>query len=248
MEFTTLRVGPPGTLRTITLARPESQNAINAAMLRELNAALDVAEQDQSCHVVVLEGADGVFCDGMDFEDTTGGADAFMDLMRRLASSSRIVAASVDGRVTGGGVGLAAACDLVVATPRSQFSLPEVLWGLIPACVLPYLIRRIGFQRAYRMALTTQPVTAAMACDWALVDEVGDSPKESLRRLLLRAAQIHPETIGVLKRYARELHAIDGETERRAVAELTRLLGTERVQTTVAAFLARRQAAEKARP
>jgi polyketide biosynthesis enoyl-CoA hydratase PksH len=232
---------------TVTLARPAQQNVINTTMLRELSAALDDAENAPGCHGVVLEGADGVFSAGMDFEDRSADGNAFMALLRRFTLSRRVVVSLVDGAVTGGGVGLAAASDLVVATPRSKFSLPEALWGLLPACVLPYLIRRIGFQRAYRMALTTQPISGAQALDWALVDEVGVEPKETVRRLLLRSAQIDPETIAALKRYARGLSGIDAGVERRAVEELTRLLGTPRVQASIASLLERRHAARDRR-
>nr|WP_294549458.1 enoyl-CoA hydratase-related protein [uncultured Rhodopila sp.] len=243
MRGETLDVGPPGTLITVTLSRPEQGNAINRTMLRELDAALAQAENCAICHAVVLQGGDGVFCDGMDLTETTVESAAFLALLRRFTLSPKVIVAAVDGRVTGGGVGLAAASDLVVATPRSYFSLPEALLGLLPACVLPYLIRRIGFQRAYRMALSTQPVAADQALAWTLVDEVGENPGETVRRLLRRSAQVHPETIGALKRYAGELAAIDSTTEQRAAAELSRLLETPQAQAAIAAMRQRRRPA-----
>jgi polyketide biosynthesis enoyl-CoA hydratase PksH len=240
MSYTTLRVSEPGTLITIRFDRLEKQNTINGAMLRDLDAALSDAEHSSACHAVVLQGSEGVFCDGMDFEETTNDSAAYLALLRRFSQSSRVIVSAIDGRASGGGVGLAAASDLVVATPRSQFSLPEALLGLVPACVLPYLIRRIGFQRAYRMAISTQPVSAEQALAWSLVDEVGESLTETLRRLLRRSAQVHPDTIGALKRYATGLSAIGPAVEQRAAEELARVLATPRARDAIASALQRR--------
>jgi polyketide biosynthesis enoyl-CoA hydratase PksH len=241
MAEATLRIGPPGTLITVTLCRPENGNAINRTMLRELDAALTEAEHCAACHAVVLEGCDGVFCDGMDLTETSNESAAYLALLRRFTLSPRVIVAAVDGRVTGGGVGLTAASDLAVATPRSHFSLPETLLSLLPACVLPYLIRRIGFQRAYRMALSTQPIAAEQALAWALVDELGDNLTDTVRRLLRRSAQVHSETIGALKRYATGLAAIDPAVEQRAGAELSRLLATPQAQAAIATLRQRRE-------
>src|SRR5204863_9100504 len=114
-----------------------------------------------------------------------GGA-AFFGLLRRFTTVGRVIVSIVDGRVTGGGVGLVAASDLVYATERSSFGLPEALWGLLPCCVLPFLIRRVGYQPAYAMALSTQPVSAQEALRSHLVDAVADDPTALVRRLAAR--------------------------------------------------------------
>jgi enoyl-CoA hydratase/carnithine racemase len=102
----------------------------------------------------------------------------------------------------GGGVGLAAASDLVLASPRASFALPETLMGLIPAMIFPYVARRIGVSHARLLALGSRPLTAAAALEYGMVDEVADD----LPALLLRHA----------KRFAK--------MDRRAIAEIKTLI------------------------
>lgn len=245
MHLTTLELRESPRLLTVTLHRPQQQNSINAAMVRELGQVLDYAEARPDCRAVVLQGGAGVFCTGMDFTELAAGAEAefrqqsaaFMALLRRLTLTPRIVVAQPDGRVAGGGVGLVAASDLVVATPRSQFSLPEALWGLLPCCVLPYLIRRVGFQRAYRMALTTQPVGAAEARECMLVDELSEQPGETIRRMLLRALRVEAWTVADLKQYFRRMWLVSEQMEQGAVDALCELVARPRVQENIAAFV-----------
>lgn len=139
MSYSTLIVQPGPHCVTVTLHRPEAQNSIDDTLLAELLQALDAAEADPECRLVILTGENGVFCTGMDFaavarEAAGHGGEAmrsarYMDVLRRLATIPRAVIARVDGRVTAGGVGLVAASDLVVATERSQFGLSEALWA-----------------------------------------------------------------------------------------------------------------------
>jgi polyketide biosynthesis enoyl-CoA hydratase PksH len=143
---------------------------------------------------------------------------------------------TVDGRVAGGGVGLAAASDFVYATGRSTFALPEALWGLLPCCVLPFLIRRVGFQKAYAMTLSTQPVSAAEAAGCHLVDHVADSPEDAVRRLAYRLSKLDGVVIGEAKRYLATLWEVSKETERTAVAELDRLMATPAVRGRLAEY------------
>ncbi len=258
--YRTLNVEFRGPMVTVRLDRPEAGNAISDAMLDDLHRALDAAESAPDCRIVVLRGEAGVFCTGMDLvetagqgsagpdtagPDTAGGESAdsdsarrFFGLMKRLTTTPRIVIAEVDGRVSGGGVGFAAASDFVVATERSVFSLPEALWGLLPCCVLPFLIRRVGFQKAYAMTLSTQTVTAAQAREFHLVDELTADPAQVIRRLAFRASRLTETTVRDAKRYFGALHGISTEHEALAVGELGRLLGTEHVRQAIAGFAA----------
>src|SRR5262245_7328835 len=110
------------------------RDVIDAGTIKELHAALDEAERSPDCRVLVLEGGDGVFCTGLNLEEAAatttpeeGGAE-FFALLKRFTTTPRAVVAKVDGKVSGGGVGLAAASDFVYATERSTFGLPEALW------------------------------------------------------------------------------------------------------------------------
>nr|ASA76640.1 enoyl-CoA hydratase [Pyxidicoccus sp. MCy9557] len=234
--YQTLRVDDADGVLTVTLQRPEARNSINRVMLQELHAVLDVVEAQQRHHLVVLQGQPGTFCTGMDFNEVAtlkpdlppevreGLTRPYMRLLRRMALMPQVVIAKVDGEVLAGGMGLVVASDLVVATPRSRFSLSEVLWGLLPAMVIPYLIRRVGYQHAYRMALTTLPVTAEAGVGMCLVDELSDTPDAAIRRLRTRLSRVRTSTVGNLKRYCRQMWLLTHEVEEAAVAEISRLM------------------------
>ncbi|HEX4954742.1 MAG TPA: enoyl-CoA hydratase-related protein [Thermoanaerobaculia bacterium] len=241
-----VRATAPAVL-TLTLDRPAQGNGLTPALLREIQAALDQAEATTACRMVVLEGRDGVFSTGMDFEQAAaedGGSDggaAFLALLERLTRLPRVVVAKVDGRAAGGGVGLAVACDFVFATERSQFSLPEALWGLLPCCVLPFLIRRVGFQKAYAMTLATLPIGAAEAERIHLVDQRTEDPDEPIRRLAFRLSKIDPTTLGRAKRHFCSLWSLSPEVERAALAELAELMASPLVRRNIAAFVRERK-------
>ncbi len=132
------------------------------------------------CELVTLEGAGGTFCEGLDLDWVLGASPAestallrrYGELCRRLAEMPCPVVALVGGKASGGGVALAAAADLVIATPAATFALPEVLVGLIPAMAFPWVARRTGVVRAQRLALGAAPLDAAGALAAGLVDEI----------------------------------------------------------------------------
>lgn len=221
-------------LTSATMRHRLGRPTVDDRVVKEIGAALDEAERVPGCRILLLEGGDGVFCTGMDLEEAAGGdvADggrAFYGLLRRFTETPVTVVARVDGRAAGGGVGLAAASDFVFASERSTFSLPEALWGLLPCCVLPFLIRRTGFQKAYAMTLSTQPVSAAEAAAFHLVDEVSDDPEALVRRLAYRLTKLDRAVVTDMKRYFRELWILSDETERVAVKEFGRLMSSPEV-------------------
>ncbi len=234
-----------GCVTRVTLNRPDRGNTIDPTQLAELHEALDQAEGDPGCRVVLLRNAGHVFCAGMDLaqageDGPDGGGRAFFGLLTRFTQTSRMVVSCVDGQVSGGGVGLAAASDFVFATPRSQFSLPEALWGLLPCCVLPFLIRRIGYQKAYAMTLATTPVPASEALRYHLADEIAEEPERLIRRLEFRATKLPATAVGDIKRYFARIRPPQPEMEDVAVGELSRLLSSPEVRRRITAFVTSR--------
>lgn len=234
MQYETIQVKESLGRLTITIDRPEQRNSINDTFLKEINEVLDLAEQDSNCRVVLLEGQNGVFCTGMDFEKVTQEAQvqhpvktpqvgSYMETIRRFTLTPRVIISIIDGEVMAGGVGLAAASDLAIATPRSRFSLSEALWGLIPAMVTPYLIRRVGFQAAYRMTLTTLAITAQEAWEAHLIDEISETPQDNVQRWWLRLSKLEETTIKTIKQFFRNMWIINRPMEEMAVNETARL-------------------------
>jgi len=204
-RYQTLRVAFDTDVCSIQIHRPEANNTINNQLIRELR---DVLEQcDRAAKVVVLEGLPDVFCFGADFREieATQDAEGLYDVWLKLAEGSFVSVAHVRGKTNAGGVGFVAACDVVISEGRAVYSLSELLFGLMPACVLPFLIRRIGVARANLMTVMTQPVPAQQALEWGLVDICAEDSEQMLRRQLLRLRRLSKEGLSRYKRYRNSL-------------------------------------------
>lgn len=214
MNAPAIAVRPDGPVCTISLVRADRGNTLDTQLLGELERAIDRYEAASS--VFVLSGAPEVFCLGADLaansEDTTVDPDRLFALWMRLANGPFVSIAHVCGPTRGGGVGLAAACDVVVAGANAEFSLPELIFGLTPACVFPFLARRVGPHRARQMALTTLPVGVVQALDWGLVDAWGEDSMQIVRRYLMRLRRLPKEAIKGFKDF---LSVHDGELAQR---------------------------------
>jgi len=209
-DFETIQVRPDEEICFIQIHRPQSNNAINDRLVEELTQVLDSCERDAK--VVVLEGLPDVFCTGADFNEIQARFDGgelqeqnpepLYDLWYRLASGPFISVAHVRGRANAGGVGFVAACDIVLAEEKAAFSLSELLFGLMPACVMPFLIRRMGFAKANYLTLMTQPISARQAMEWGLVDACEENSGNLLRKHLLRLRRLGRDGIARYEQYA----------------------------------------------
>ncbi|MGC2744238.1 MAG: enoyl-CoA hydratase/isomerase, partial [Candidatus Angelobacter sp.] len=178
MHYKTIKVEFQETVCFVQIDRPDADNTISAQLVAECNQVLDICEDTAT--IVVLSGSPEVFCFGADFQAIAGesrngdkhddGPAPMYDLWKRLAIGPYVTVSHVRGKANAGGIGFVAASDIVLADAKAQFSLSELLFGLYPACVLPFLIRRIGFQKAHYLTLMTQPISAKQACEWGLVD------------------------------------------------------------------------------
>lgn len=225
-----------------------SAGTITDRLLGELEDALEAAGADPRCRALVLSSRDGVFCTGMDLGEAAAthrahdrGAKRFFDVLLGFTRLPVILVAAVDGRATGGGVGMAAACDFVAATPRSEFALPEALWGLLPCCALPFIERRIGPRHAYAMSLGTLPMDARAAREVGLVDFVDDDLARALAPLLARATKLARPTVAALKQYACEQAPVTEARRRASVRQLAELLDSAAVRDALARYAAERR-------
>lgn len=190
--------------------------ALTGEGIAELSGLMAAAEQSARCRVIVIDSSPGVFCKGMDLEflvahageDQTEKLLDYARCMEALRASSKVVVCQVDGQAMGGGVGLVAAADVVLATARSSFALPECVFGLIPAMVLPLLYERMPVQKARWMALSSRGIKASQALDLGLVDELVEGPiqlEQATRKILKRLLRASPRAVARLKRYASEI-------------------------------------------
>lgn len=215
-SYRTIKIREQDEICFIQIYRPEANNTINDILIEEMNAVLDFCEA--SIKIVVLEGLPEVFCFGADFneiqqkmcgEDTLENKkntpESMYDLWLKLANGPYITIAHVRGKVNAGGLGFVAACDLAICDEKAVFSLSELLFGLMPACVLPFLIKRIGVSKANYLTLMTQPVGAEQALEWGLIDACEENSGNLLRKQLLRLRLLSKTGISRYKTYLGEL-------------------------------------------
>lgn len=209
MIYETINVKFQESICFLQINRPEANNTINAQLVAECNHVLSACEE--SATVVVLSGSPEVFCFGADFKAIAGaskmrhdqeGPGPLYDLWLRLATGPYVTISHVRGKANAGGIGFVAACDIVLADETAQFSLSELLFGLYPACVLPFLMRRVGFQNAHYLTLMTQPISVQQACEWGLVDAFEPRSEVLLRRHLQRLRRLSKTAIRRYKTYS----------------------------------------------
>ncbi|MGN7825031.1 enoyl-CoA hydratase-related protein [Chitinophaga sp. 22536] len=245
-NYATIKVSRDRAALTIQLNLPETANAISVELMDEMMSVLLDVEKEPDIKCIILEGLSDVFCTGMDFgnvQDENAAAsfedyaNKYYDILAFLSLCSKAVIAKVTGKVLAGGIGLVAASDIVIAGEEAVFALPEALFGLLPACVMPFLIRRTGAQKAQWMSLMTQAVDVERALQIGLVDEVSKTPADSVRRCLLRLGRLETGTIKELKNYTSKLWLINEETRQLAVSKISSLALSEKVRQTIGGFI-----------
>lgn len=202
----TLRVRRLADHHEVQLGDPARGNPLGPGLIDPLLVALDEAAADPGCRAVLISATGEHFCRGLDLAnvpDRWHAADPGQlppwRLFSRLHETPVVTVALVDGQATGGGVALAAACDLVAVGPAAGFRLTELLLGLIPALAMPFISARIGVQPAYRMALTARLVGPAEAVRIGLADLAFPPAGDPVGSLLTMLRRIAPETIRAMK-------------------------------------------------
>ncbi|MBN3725609.1 enoyl-CoA hydratase/isomerase [Burkholderia sp. Ac-20379] len=214
MRFDTLAVERRDGICRVRFDRPEADNAIDSSMVAELGAMLSLCEHGEAgqepVRILILEGSPTAFCVGGDLQafaaaERPSDPEPLYDVWLRMARGPFVTISVVRGRVNAGGVGIVSASDIVLADRSASFSLSELLFGLYPACVMPFLMRRIGEQRAHYLTLTTRAFGAEEAASWGLVDALDDDVAALLRKHLLRLKLLSRPAIARYKRYTAQL-------------------------------------------
>jgi methylglutaconyl-CoA hydratase len=215
-----------GVLR-ITLAKPERRNAFDAELIAELHAAFS---EVGDARVVVLAGEGPTFCAGADvewqrasidlsFEQNVEDALRLYRMMEAVDSCPAPLVARVNGFALGGGSGLVACADIVVAAPDATFGFTEVRLGIIPAVISPFVFAKIGSGAARRFFLTGERFDVQTALRIGLVQEVADDVDAAVERFVEEILRSGPEATRAAKRLARERPS-DGDELARIAAVL----------------------------
>lgn len=159
-------------VRTITLNRPDSRNALSSALRKQFFAALSDAESDDGVDVVIFTGADPVFCAGLDLKEL-GNTTELPDISPKWPPMSKPVIGAINGAAVTGGLELALYCDILIASERARFADTHARVGLLPTWGLSVrLPQKVGIGMARRMSLTGDYLSAEDALRAGLVTQV----------------------------------------------------------------------------
>jgi isohexenylglutaconyl-CoA hydratase len=218
-EVKVLELERRGDTLVVWFNRPETRNALSAAVAEELRRVFEALPAAQQYRFVVLRGRGGVFCAGGDlkqFRDVfQGGAEraaiveanaAFGQLMAAIDALPQLFVVAIEGAAMAGGLGIACLADLVLATADARFALTEVSLGIPPAQITPVVIERVGLAEARRLLLTAQRFDGTEAARLGFVNEAladAEALDARLAALLDEARRCAPGAVALTKQIIR---------------------------------------------
>lgn len=235
----------------IVMNRPERRNALNRGLVRDLKAAFREADGDERVAAAVLAGSGPDFCAGADLAEireaveegitaNLADAESLGDLFVQLRRLETPVIAAVHGRALAGGSGLAAACDMVLASSDAEFGFPEVTIGFVPAMVMAILRRAVGEKQAFELVATGDTIGADRARDCGLVNRVFPAEEFDDRTEAFASgmAENSPTAMTLTKKLLYQMDGQSFESAIQAGAEMNALARlTEDCREGIARFL-----------
>ncbi|MEV4782359.1 enoyl-CoA hydratase/isomerase family protein [Burkholderia sp. LMU1-1-1.1] len=256
MAFNTLGITREGKTATVTLNRPDTRNAFNEETIAELTRAFRELGEDDDLRAIVLAANGPAFCAGADlnwmkkmagYTHAENHADALQlaEMLRTIYLCPKPVVARVQGDCYAGGMGLVAACDIIVAVDEANFCLSEVKLGLIPATISPYVIKAMGENASRRYFLTAERFSAGEALRIGFAHEVvaADALDAKVAEIVKALVNNSPNAVRQAKALVRDVagqtvdDALLGDTAER----IARIRASEQGREGVASFLEKRK-------
>ncbi|GHO51657.1 enoyl-CoA hydratase-related protein [Ktedonobacter robiniae] len=239
----------------VALNRPEVRNAFNTQTMQELVRAFQTLGMDDRLHAIVLTGSGSVFCAGADVsmmqqsvhyteEQNLEEALFLSDLLHTINTCPCTVIGRVNGAAMGGGVGLIAVCDIVIATQTARFGLSEVKLGIAPAAISPYVMRKIGESQARALFMTGERFDAERAQRIGLVHTIAPTEEldEALEKTLAELLTSAPQAARVCKMLALSVGTMPHDEARRlTAATIAKLRVSPEGQEGLRSFLEKRR-------
>ncbi len=253
--FQTLEIERQNSVATIWMNRPDRHNAFDENLIAELTAAFQALETDESVRVAVLAGRGKSFSAGADLnwmkraagytvEQNLADARQLATMLRTVAELRKPTIARVHGAALGGGMGLAAACDLCVASTAASFATSEARFGLIPATIGPYVLRAIGARQASRYFLTAERMDARRAWELGLAHELTepDELDARIRDIVNALVAGGPQAQAAAKDLIRALadRPVDDALVKDTAQRIARIRATPEAKEGLSAFLEKR--------
>lgn len=253
MAYQAIDLTISGHVAYLTLNRPEVHNAFDDSMIGELLHALDDVRANDNVRVLVLQSNGKNFSAGADlgwmrsmaaknYDENIADAGELSRLMQELDELPKPTIALVQGAAFGGAVGLAACCDIALATPASSFCLSEVKIGLIPAVISPYVMRAIGTRQSRRYMVTAERFGAEIAHQIGLVHEVVDDLQTAVRPLIDSLVANSPAAVSAAKQLALDIdqQPLNANTRRVTIERIAEVRVSAGGQEGLSAFLEKR--------
>lgn len=257
MPFQALEIELNGPVATVWMNRPDLHNAFDEVLIAELTAAFTALDGDADVRAVVLAGRGKSFSAGADLnwmrraanngvDENLTDARALAQMLRTIAEMKKPTIARVQGAALGGGMGLASACDIAIASTKAVFATSEVKFGIIPSAISPYVLRAIGARQANRYFQTAERIDAARAREIGLVHECvePDALDAKLQEIVSALLQGGPKAQAAAKDLIR---AVDHQPINNTLVEETahriaHLRATPEAREGISAFLEKRPA------
>jgi methylglutaconyl-CoA hydratase len=254
--YDTLEISVANKIATITLNRPQLRNAFNETAIADLTMAFDEVSQDADVRAIVLAANGPAFCAGADlhwmkqmagysYDENEADALRLADMLRTIYFSPKPTVAKVQGDCYAGGMGLVAACDIVIVSEGVNFCLSEVKLGLIPATISPYVIKAMGDQAARRYFLTAERFDAAEARRLGLAHEVvpADALDATVATITSALVNNSPNAVREAKKLVRDIAGlpIDDPLLADTAGRIAAIRASNEGKEGVAAFLEKRK-------
>jgi methylglutaconyl-CoA hydratase len=219
-DYQTLQVSVDSRgIMTVAMNRPDIRNAFNEVVIEELARAFGADALQPHVKAIILKGNGPAFCAGgdlnwmkksveLDYESNLRDTRTLTQMFATMNECSKPVIGPVHGAAIGGGVGLVSICDIVIASAETQFSLSEVRLGIVPACIGPFVISKVGASQARNLFVSAERFLAPRAKEIGLVHEVVATPADlatSAERLIGNISQCGPNALAVAKRLVLDL-------------------------------------------
>jgi methylglutaconyl-CoA hydratase len=238
-------------IATLTLARPEKHNALNAKMMAEITDATKTLGADDTVRAVILAAVGKSFCAGGDLnwmraqaeQDRAGKiaeAKILANMLASLNSLPKPLIGRVEGHAYGGGIGMMAVCDIVVAVEGLRFALTETKLGLIPATIGPFVLRRLTETYARQVFFTAKPFSTDLALRSGLVSTVctTDEMDAAIEAEIKPILQSAPGAVAAAKHLIKQMQRHNDEDDiELTVNALADRWETDEAQQRIAAFL-----------
>ncbi|HEV8192804.1 MAG TPA: enoyl-CoA hydratase-related protein [Ktedonobacterales bacterium] len=251
-----IHVARRGIATYVTLTRPEVHNAFNEHLIAELRSVFELLDGDDTLRAVVLQGEGGNFCAGADLtwmgaslhyphDENIADALSMSDMFRAIDGCRHPVIARVHGLALGGGSGLVAVCDLVIAAEDARFGFTEARLGIAPAVISPFVVKKVGESHARALFVTAERFDAARALAIGLAHRVVpvDQLDAAVEAVLRDIGQSGPMGVRAAKLMARTVGQLDPEEARETTAATIADLRTSpEGQEGIRAFLEKRRA------